>query len=75
MEKFSARLPISRKNRDLGNRVIPPSHMNTSFYKGFSGVPTSRKPGQPAESYEEALNRADIQGYYMQYTPSYFGIN
>ena len=41
------------KNRDLGNRASPLSHMNTSrfFLKGSRDVPRSRKPG----TYEEAL--------------------
>ena len=45
------------KNRDLGNRASPPSHMNTSFHKGFRGKVRSLKPGQPGQpgSYEEAL--------------------
>ena len=42
------------KNRNLGNRASPPSHMNT--YQGFRGKARSRKPGQPGQpgSYEEA---------------------
>ena len=43
---------LGRKNRDLGNRARPVSHMNTSkFYEGKSGEARgearSRKPSQP----------------------------
>ena len=40
---------LVRKNRDLGNRARPASHMNTSkfFYEGKSGEARSRKPSQP----------------------------
>ena len=39
---------IGRKNRDLGNRASPASHMNTSiFYKEKIGEASSRKPSQP----------------------------
>ena len=39
---------IGRKNRDLGNRASPVSHMNTSiFYKEKSDEARSRKPNQP----------------------------
>ena len=59
------------KNRDLGNRTSPPSHMNTSkIYKGFRGEARSRKPGQPCQpgSYEEALtwnNRLRTEIYFF----------
>ena len=49
------------RNRDLGNRAGPPSHMNTSiFYKGNRSEARSRKPGQPGQpgTYEEAFRNA-----------------
>ena len=50
---------LGRKNRDLGNRARPPSHMKTPkfFCKEESGEARSRKPSQPGRpgSYEEAL--------------------
>ena len=39
---------LGRKNRDLGNRASPASHMNTSiFLQKKSGEARSRKPSQP----------------------------
>ena len=51
---------LGRKNRDLGNRASPASHMKTSkILQGKSGEARSRKPSQPGwpGSYEEALTR------------------
>ena len=49
---------LGHKNRDLGNRASPASHVNTSkFYEGKSDEARSRKLSQPGwlGSYEEAL--------------------
>ena len=37
---------LGRKNRDLGNRTSPTSHMNTpTFYEGISGEATLKEIG------------------------------
>ena len=50
---------LGRKNRDLGNRASPASHMKTSnFYGEKTGEARSQKPSQPGRpgSYQEALD-------------------
>ena len=53
MGKFSSRLPRSRrKNRDLGNRASPASHMNTSIFlqgKEWRGEISETEPGSPVD--------------------------
>ena len=53
---------LGRKNRDLGNRASPPSHMNThrNFCKEKSGEARSRKPSQSGRpgSYEDAFKQS-----------------
>ena len=47
------------KNRDLGNRVSPPCHTNTSkIHERFRGTARSLKPGNPGKpgSCEEGLS-------------------
>ena len=55
MENFSARLPRSGLEKPRSRQS---SHPTFSYeHSGFSGVPRSRKPGQPSQpgSYEDAL--------------------